>query len=325
VILWRFILTTTLLEPATEAPAQRLRSTTAATRVSLSWFGVRKTLSTEQKAEAAQAFGAEGEFLSARKKLLDTRHPAYKEVTAVRGRIGSYWKSVTLPYPESGIRLIQQAKIEQFNAKLVELRSELHAAVARLDDHYAELKAAARRRLGRLYNPADYPSCLEGLFEIEWDFPSVEPAEYLLRISPAIYEQESQRVASRFEEAVQLAEQAFMSEFAKLVSHLTERLNNETGAEQKVFRNSAVTNLTEFFEKFRQLSIGSSDQLDELVTQAQRIVRGVQPQQLRDSEGLRRDLATQLSGVQAGLDQLLVNQPRRRIIRSVAAPEEARS
>jgi hypothetical protein len=270
---------TTLVEPATapslETPAQRLRCSTAATRVSLRWFGVRKTLSSEQKAEAAQAFGAEGEYLSARKKLLDTRHPAYKEVTAIRGRIGSYWKGITLPYPEPGIRLIQQAKVEEFNAKLVELRSELQEAVARLDDHYAELKAAARKRLGRLYASADYPACLEGLFELEWDFPSVEPAEYLLNISPAIYEQESQRVASRFEEAVQLAEQAFLSEFARLVAHLTERLNNDVGVEQKVFRNSAVTNLVEFFQRFRQLSIGSSDQLDELVAQAQRIVRGV--------------------------------------------------
>ena len=45
-----------------------------------------------------------------------------------------------------------------------------------------------------------------------------------------------------------LAEQAFVSEFAKLVSHLAERLSGSDG-ERKVFRDSAVTNLTEFFER----------------------------------------------------------------------------
>src|SRR5436309_16023295 len=93
-------------------PAQQLRLTTAAVRVSFTWMGVRKTLTPEQKSQAAESFGAEGEFLSAGKKLLDTRHSAYKDVTAVRGKVLAYWKALTLPYPESGIRLIRQFEID---------------------------------------------------------------------------------------------------------------------------------------------------------------------------------------------------------------------
>ncbi|MGB2822665.1 MAG: hypothetical protein WBF17_16895, partial [Phycisphaerae bacterium] len=65
-------------------------------RVSFEWLGVRKTLRPDQKAQAADPFGAEGAYLSAAKKLLDTRHPAYKSVTAVKSRIVSYWKGMTL-------------------------------------------------------------------------------------------------------------------------------------------------------------------------------------------------------------------------------------
>lgn len=64
------------------SPAQRLRTTTAAVRVSFTWLGVRKTLTAEQKAEAAEPFGAIAHFLSAGKKLIDTAHPAFKAVTA---------------------------------------------------------------------------------------------------------------------------------------------------------------------------------------------------------------------------------------------------
>ena len=53
------------------SPAQRLRRTMAAVRVSVRWFGIRRSLSAEQKAEAAEPFGAEAKFLSAGKKLLD--------------------------------------------------------------------------------------------------------------------------------------------------------------------------------------------------------------------------------------------------------------
>jgi hypothetical protein len=313
-------MTLTLLDPPTEqpstTPAQCLRWTTTAVRVSLRWLGVRKTLTPEQKTEAALSFGAEREFLSARKKLLDTRHPAYQEVTAVRGKVLAYWKGMTLPYPEPGIRLLRHTEVEAFDEKLVELRAELHEAVARLDEHYAELKQTARQRLGRLYNPEDYPPLLQGLFALDWEFPSIEPPDYLMQLSPSLYEQERNRVSARFDEAVQLAEQAFLSEFARLVAHLSERLSNDESGTRKVFRDTAITNLLAFFDRFRQLNVRSNAELDALIEQAQHIVQGVEPQHLRDQDALRQHVATQLSGVQAVLDGLLVDQPRRRIIRS---------
>ena len=308
----------TLLDlPETASPeaAQRLRGTTAAVRVSLRWLGVRKTLTPQQKTEAAEPFQAEGDYLSARKKLLDTRHPAFLAVTAVRGQVVSYWKSMTLPFPEPGVRLLRQEQVPLFNERLTELRSDLAAAVTQLNDHYHELRAAARQRLGRLYDASDYPPSLEGLFAIDWDFPSVEPPDYLRQLSPALFEQERARVASRFEEAVRLAEQAFLTEFATLVSHLCERLGTTAEGERKVFRDTAVTNLVEFFGRFKTLNVHSNTELDRLVEEAQRAVQGVAPQELRDRTGLRQHVATQLSTVQATLDGLLVDRPRRRLVR----------
>jgi hypothetical protein len=299
-----------------ETPAQRLQFTTAAVRVSFTWLGVRKTLTPEQKSQAAESFGAEGEFLSAGKKLLDTKHPAFKAVTAIRGKVVQCWKGNTLPYPEPGVRLIHQDKIPGFNQQMVDFKVELEQAAFRLDEHYGELKAAAERRLGSLFNPADYPATLQGLFDLAWEFPNVQPADYLLQLNPAIYEQEKARVAARFEEAVRLAEQAFVTEFAKLVSHLTERLSTSPEGEHKIFRDSAIANLTEFFDRFREMNVNSSPQLDELVNQAQRVIHGVQPQDLRDNGSLRQHITTSLAGVQASLDGMLVDRPRRRIVRN---------
>ena len=310
---------TTLLDQAivrpSTSPSQRLRTTMAAVRVSLSWFGTRKTLTAEQKSQAADTFGAEGAFLSAGKKLLDTKHEKFKTVTAVKGRIISLWKSMSLPYPEPGIRLIRQDLIETFDSKMQSLKQELDEAVEQLDRHYEQLKSAARNRLGSLYNPADYPVSLRGLFSVTHDFPSVEPPHYLAELSPDLYRQECERVAARFDEAVRLAEQAFMEELQELVAHLTERLTGQADGRPKIFRDSAVGNLTEFFQRFRQLNVRSNDQLDDLVAQCQQIVRGVEPQSLRDDQGVRQHVAQQLSQVENVLDSLLVERPRRNILR----------
>ena len=195
----------------------------------------------------------------------------------------------------------------------------MHEAVHPLDERLERMKADARERLGSLFNVTDYPASLDGLFAVEWDFPSVEPSEYLLRLNPHLFEQERQRVAERFDKAVRLAEEAFAGEFARLTSHLVERLTAGPAGERKVFRDSAVDNLADFFDRFRTLNVRSNDQLDALVAEAQRAVRGVDPQQLRDSEALRRRVASRLTDVRSALDGLLVDRPRRRILRPAAA------
>jgi hypothetical protein len=298
-------------------PARRLRATMAACRVQFTWLGTQKSLTPEQRARAASAFDADAPSLSAGKKILDTRHPTFRAVTAVRGQIEAYWRGLSLPFPEPGVRLLRQDGLDDFDRRMSDYRVELVDAAAELDHRYGELRDAAARRLGSLYNPADYPQSLAGLFGVAWDFPALGPPDYLVALSPELYERERQRVIARFEEAVGLAERAFTEEFARLVEHLAERLTGQDDdGTPKVFRDSAVGNLEEFFARFRALSVRSDAQLEALVAEAQRVVRGVGPQELRDRDGLRRSVAAQLGRVQVELDRMLVERPRRRIMRT---------
>jgi hypothetical protein len=304
-----------------DTPAQRLRRTAAAVRVHFTWFGVHRTLTAQQKEEVGLTYAADARLLTAGKKLLDTRHEAFRQLTSIRTRVANYWRGLTLPYVEPGVRLIRQSDIEAFVHTMEGFRDELHHAEVELNSVYTEIKADARRRLGRLFNASDYPPEVRGLFAVEWDFPSVEPPSYLMRLNPDVYQQERERITRRFEEAVQLAEQAFIAEFSKVVSHLTERLATGPEGSRKVFRDSAITNLTEFFDRFRTLNVRSNAQLDDLVEQARRVVSGVAPQDLRDDGSLRQQVAAQLASVQSVLDGMMIDRPRRRIIRAASSTQ----
>lgn len=309
--------TLTVSEPLQAGtPAERLRRTAAAVRVSLHWWGTHRRLTDEQKEEVSAGYRADSRFLTAGKRIIDVRHESYRKLTSLRTLIINFWRSMTLPFTEPGIRLLRQSDIATFTHNMEGLRGRLADAEVELDAAYDEIKADARRRLGRLFNPRDYPAEVRGLFRVEWDFPSVEPPNYLMRISPEIYEEERRRVAARFDEAVRLAEQAFATEFARLLSHLTERLSNSENGERRIFRDSAIGNLSEFFERFKHLNLNSSADLDGLVEQAQRMVQGVSPQDLRDNDSLRRQIGRDMARVQAQVEGMLVDAPRRRIIRA---------
>ena len=79
--------------------------------------------------------------------------------------------------------------------------------------------------------------------------------------------------------------------------------------------NPYQARLFAFFERFGQLNVRSSEELDRLVADAQQIVEGVEPQSLRDQAALRQHVATEMSRVQSVLDGLLVDRPRRKILR----------
>ena len=173
------------------------------------------------------------------------------------------------------------------------LRQELEEAVVQLDDDYDDLTAAARRRLGSLYSAADYPASLQGLFSVDWDFPSVEPPEYLQAA-------QSRTCTSTSANGCGVASTKPSGSLRQ--PSLTSSLNwsricaNGSTAKptdvRKVFRNSAVDNLRDFFERFRSLNVGTNAELDRLVDKAQQVVSGVRPQSLRDNCGAateRRD------------------------------------
>jgi len=298
----------------------RLRQNFAACRVQFKWLGTSKTLSSEQKTQAAEAFGAEGNSISAGKKLIDTKHDSYRALTALKSQATRYWKDNSLAYPESGIRLIKQSQIEDFNSTLEDYREQLESSVRMFDEQFGEIRAAAKQRLGSLFDLADYPSSLRDEFRISWDFPAVDPPDYLRRLNPELFEEQARRVSLRFQNAVEMAEGAFIEELDRLVNHLSERLSGDDDGRPRVFRDSAVENMAEFFSRFKNLNINSNEQLDQLVGRCEELMTGVQPQALRDSQSLRRSLSTNLAAVQSSLDQLMVEQPRRNIIRP---PREA--
>jgi hypothetical protein len=317
----------TVLEPPTQereitqltTAGEQLQSATTAIRLHVRWPGVRKTLSQGQRRLAAGAFSADANVLSAGKKLFDTTHPVFRAVSAVKSKAVACWRVQTLPYVEPGVRLVKRETVATLESQLRETQSELQQSVKELDRCWSELVEQARQRLGDLFDVTDYSQSIADEFAITWDYPATTPPDYLRSVAPEIYQSECDRVRERFNEAVQIAEAAFAEELASLVSHLAERLSGETDGKPKVFRDTAVTNLHDFLERFRRLSIGTDESLEQLVGQAQSLITGVVPDELRQQESLRTRISNGLVRLEASLDGYMTDRPRRNIIRRPAS------
>jgi hypothetical protein len=83
-------------------------------------------------------------------------------VAAVRSEASSYWRTVTLPFPEAGIRLLPQNSLSMFASTMHTYRERLQEAARELGGQDDQIKSEAERRLGTLFNASDYPTTLDG-------------------------------------------------------------------------------------------------------------------------------------------------------------------
>ena len=109
-------------------------------------------------------------------------------------QIDAYWRSMTLPFPEPGIRLIRLEHVEELNRQMAAYSAELQDAAADLEREFDALKAETARQLGLLFEPSDYPTTLLGYFAVHWDFPNLEPPSNLIWLSPSVHQLEEYRI-----------------------------------------------------------------------------------------------------------------------------------
>lgn len=294
-----------------QSGAEKLRVEFIATQVNFTWFGTRRSVSESAQTRMAEPVGADPSMVRSRKQILDTKHPAWRRLTSVKGAIGSFWRGIGLPYTEPGIRLIRNSSLDQFESQMQDFRFQLAEALAAVQAEYSFLREEAKKRLGELFDENDYPESLEGKFGVEWQIVSIAPPDYLMDLRPDLYEREVARMRAQLEETARRAEDAFAEELAGLVGHLAEVLSDP----DKKFQASTVENLTTFFDRFENLSVSDDQGLGQYVQQARDILGGVNARGLRKEANLRKQVAQQMVEIKGRLDCLLEDKPRRAVIR----------
>lgn len=295
--------------------SQQLKDQTAAVMFQSHKFGVRKQVDAPTRQQAARPFSADPAAISFSKIVLNTRSQAFAEVTAVIKRARRYWKSMTVFFPVRGTRLIHRDRMADFDKEMQRFREELNKSVGDLLSQYKEMKKEARQRLGQLYSPSDYPTpdSLADEFKLEWSYPSVDPPNYLKQLNPRLYEQEQARVAARFEEAMATAQQTLAAELQGLLAHLVDRLAPSESGRRRSLSPKAIEGLNDFVQRFQQLGIQTSGELDSMVRSIQEIARGVDVAALKQHPEQQAQLFTDVTAAKEAIDQMLIDAPDRKI------------
>ena len=231
-------------------------------------------------------------------------------------------RSLPSPFSGKGISLLPVRLIEPVMAKIDEAQAIRLTLIDSFMQSYDRCKQEASVALGSAFDERDYPSPDEVrktfYFEVQmWELQA--PGQKLKAISKDLYERELLKINSMWTEASATVTGVLMTELKKLTSHIQDRLQPGIDGKPKIFRDTVVTNLTSWLELFAARNVTNDEELVALVEKARGLVQGLDPENIRDNESLRKEVADGFAGLTDMIDTAIINAP----IRSIDLDEEA--
>lgn len=246
-----------------------------------------------------------------------------KAINVYHGAVRRFLSTRCLPSPfRSGVyllslSLVQEvfAQLEQFESRNRELVAEFMTFYEKVHSERDDPNSPFREKLGSLYNAGDYPapSKVRAAFYFETQLWELGTPGSLRAIDRALYEREAAKMENVWESARTQITQVLLQEFKDLTSRMAERLTPSPDGTTRVFRDSLVGNLQEWLDIFDKRALTDDAQLAGFVKKARAMVSGIKPDVIRDSDGLRADLAQEMQSLSTQIGEAIVVQPGRSI------------
>ena len=304
-------------EPPRDFGAE-IRANTVAVRLGTTKLRTTKAFNSAQRAVSAEAFDADSNAVRGSKRIFNNAAEELRAITRLQNHCKRYVEGMTIDHPQKGIRLVRRDKVEELNREVGSFQEQLEVLITEANDAYQGMRTERQEALASLFNEADYPMTLLGEWSISLKFPSLEPNTSMLALHPEIYEAEKRRVAAEFDAVVGNTTAAFEVEFERLLGSLVEAMTGTKTKDgetvRKSFHTSSVANLGDFFDTFQALDIGNNEELQRLIGQANQVVKGIDVENLRQSDELRDRVAEQMTDLREELVGPMVDRPSRMIL-----------
>lgn len=222
------------------------------------------------------------------KLLVDKAH--LDPLTSMAGKIRNEHYKFTLPWMDNGGRLLPTKHFLDYKKAMAKLKADyeqlVEAFIAKYDAH---LIADARRRLGTMYDPEDYPpgSDLRRKFGLDMAImPVPQSGDFRVDIDEAERARIQADIAERLEQQQREAMNEAWSRVRTCVSTICER----TSAKKTCIRDSLMENAEELVRLLPGLNVVNDPALT-AITEAISKNLIVNVSRLRDSASTRKAIA----------------------------------
>lgn len=284
------------------------------------WSGLKINKDVTQKV-AAEHGVSQGRAGKWSQYAIDPKTPSFAAVKTAMSAMRNRHYELTLPWGKRGERILTLKEVRvddethlltdeggrvttMFAYYMDEMRrhqAEVEAAVALFISEFPRLKNVARTQLRTLFNAADYPADIAEKFSVTVEPGVIEEAgDFRAALDQGQVEAIREQIQARMDATMRLAMKDPYQRLYDCISNMAARLSNPEGR----IRDTLVSNLVDLTQLLPGLNLTDDPQLDELRKQAERLVAGIDAQDLRADDANRQRVAKKARKLQRMMDTM---------------------
>lgn len=300
-----------LAEPGYKPAGESMLSTRAMlARPSIAQWSARK-LDKKTSHKVTDEAGAQEDAARVTKSLVASE--ALETVAKIATEARAYHMQRTLPWLDDGARLLPVAGYPAYVETMREHREKFESAVRAFVAEYDSYVASAPRRLGALFDPADYPEPSQIIRKFSFTtrlFPVPTAADWRVDVSEESAAILRADVEAQSKEAMNLAVRDAYERIAEAVGAMAKKLADykpatEHAKAQGVFRDSLVDNVRSLAELLPVLNITGDKALAEIAARIASELTTYDAEDLRKDDGARYVVAERAAAILADVSAFM--------------------
>lgn len=216
-------------------------------------------------------------------------------IQSMVGRARAFVYDNTLPWSDSGLRLLPTANFEKFVAKMNDFESEFTTLVTNFVDIYPTLITAQAMALGDMFKRDEYPTQNEIMtkfaFRVNY-MPVPTAGDFRVDVGNAAMDDIKAKLARLAEERVEEAMKDVRTRLGDHLKRMSDRLTTDWiagEAKQRRFHDSLVDGALELCDLTKNLNVVNDAELEATRAELEKLLCGVTPDELRKNHAVRQD------------------------------------
>ena len=209
----------------------------------------------------------------------------------------------TLPWSDSGIRLLPSAKFMEFNAKLQQAEDKFYGLVTEFVQVYPSLITAQAMALGNMFKREDYPhpSDIEHRFRFSVNYmPVPSSGDFRVDIGNDAQEELRKKLSALADERVEHAMKDIKTRLLDHLKRMSDRLTIDYVSGEAVprkFHDSLLDGAHDLCEMVQSLNVINDHQLADARKALLKAIGNVDVKDLRKDIGARTEVKTQVDDI----------------------------
>ena len=294
-----------------EAPIAGVARAAMLTSLSINTYSGRKK-DTRTQAEVTAAKGAHSKRAASVYKSLFADCVELEDITKFQARVRAIHYNLTLPWSDSGPRLLPTKALQEYQDQLTKLEAEFWVLVRRFLDRFDLLVAAAAFQLGALFNRAEYPTreSVEQQFGFSVAFsPLPLSGDFRLDIESEVQADLIKHYNKQTQLQLEQVNSEAWTRLHKVLSHMSDRLTVTMDEEGKPVRkkiyDSMVENAQELCGLLTALNVTGDPKLEQARAELEGALSGVIAKDFRDSDGARTMVKSKVDKIMSDYNEWL--------------------